>query len=161
MVKRLLLHKREHTSPMYKYKLQNEATCIRPPHSSLLTATARYMPSSILMTASHLSTTQVQASLQEDPIQFGLALGLSLGALVPAGSRLWGCTRVPNRNRCHLPICVLSLAGSMSLFAIVISKVYEKYHGPYLGLILVNAAFSALYEVCVANRIIFLLLNCI
>jgi hypothetical protein len=119
-------------SSMYK-KLQN--------HRSAL----------IIMAASNLSTTQVQASLQEDSIPFGFALGLSLGALVPAGSRLWGCNRVPD-PRWRL-ICCLSLAGSVSLFAIVVSKVYEKHHGPYLGLILVNAAFSALYEVCVADRI--------
>lgn len=160
--------KRGYTSPVYKYKLQNEATCRRPvgdPYapSSLLIAhrCSNVHASLILMTASHLSTTQVQASLQKDSIPFGFALGLSLITLVPAVSRLWGCCRVPNLTRWHLLICCLSPASSVSLFAIVVSKVYEKYHGPYLGLILVNSACSALYEVFIVHRMVLLLLSSI
>ncbi|KAH8772430.1 hypothetical protein F5882DRAFT_505901 [Hyaloscypha sp. PMI_1271] len=97
------------------------------------------------MTASHLSSTHMQASLQ-DAIPFRFALGLSLSALIPAGSRLWGCTRVPNLSRWHLLIYCLSLTGSVSLLAIVVSKVYERHHRPYLALILVNIIFLVLYE---------------
>jgi hypothetical protein len=131
----------------------------RPAYALLTSLTAAALPYLILMTASHLSSTQVQASLQKDAIPFGFNLGLSLITLVPAGSRLWGCTRVPNLSRWHLLVCCLSLAGSVSLFVIVVSKVYERHHDPYLGLILTNVVVLALYEVCIANRMVLLLLS--
>jgi hypothetical protein len=157
---------------MLLHECGDPAQCIsrscrtRRPVSALLTSHRSpllqlCLPHLILMTSSHLSTTHVQASLQEDAIPFGFALGLSLSALVPAGSRLWGCTRVPNLSRWHLLICCLSLAGSVSLFAIVVSKVYERHHRPYLALILVNVVFLVLYEVCSAHRMVLFLLSSI
>jgi hypothetical protein len=74
-----------------------------------------------------------------------------LGALISAGSRLWGYNKVPD-FKWRLIYC-LSLIGSISLFAIIVLKVYKKHHGPYLGLILINATFLALYKVYIADRI--------
>ena len=124
---------------------------MRPPHLS--SAETCLLP--------HLSTMQVQASLQKDTIPFGCAFGLSLITFLPAGSRLWGCWKMPKLSRWLHFTCWLSAAGSLCLFLIVVLKIYEKHQGPYLGLILVNPGILGSYEVYIANRIVILLLTLI
>jgi hypothetical protein len=93
-------------------------------------------------------------ALQEDAIPFGVALGLSSTIiLVLTVTRIWEYIQM-RFGKWYILICLLHLAGSGGLVGILVSNIYERYYGLYLGLILVNSGLSGLYEVCIVSRMI-------
>ena len=82
-----------------------------------------------------------------DAIPFWVALGLSLLLLGSACFRIWDWFMIPNHSWWHMLASGPSAACTIALVGILNSGVYEKYHGAYVGLLLVISGLSGLYEV--------------